>query len=75
MDGKETKGFQKETITRYEYVCMPRPHFAYEAEIRALDDDELEEDELEEKYKKELMRVNTSFLNLRETIRNGSGSS
>jgi hypothetical protein len=53
MDDKETKGFQTETIPLYEYVCMPRPHFEYEAENRALDDDELDDDELDEKYKKE----------------------
>lgn len=44
---------QVTTIPDLEYICMPRPHFDYEAENETLGDDELEGDELHEKYAEE----------------------
>ncbi|KAH7090730.1 hypothetical protein FB567DRAFT_626667 [Paraphoma chrysanthemicola] len=52
-DAESSKLRDEKTIPKYEYVCMPRSHFDYEAENRALSDDEVEEDELDEKYQKE----------------------
>lgn len=43
---------QLDSIPPYEYVCIPRPRFDYEAENRAAEE-ALDEDELHKKYGKD----------------------